>query len=768
MPIGLSAQQPAYLDPSQPISRRVDDLISRLTLVEKASLMSTTAPAIPPLKIPVMNGWNQSLHGIVWTQPTTMFPTPIAMAATWDSGLVEQVASAIADEGRAVYNLWPKIPGKTVPGVMGQLVTIAADGKRYAHNGLIYRSPVINMVRDPHWGRVWETFGEDPILTSRMAVAYVKGTQGNDPKYLELGATVKHFAVYDQEIDRHILCAKTDEAMIRDYYTPQFKAAIMAGKSVSIMSSYNEVNGVPNAVNKRLLTDILRDQWGFQGFVVPDSGAVNSLVTGTQTYKTLAEAAAKTVLVGTNLDNGAYAEVLPQAVKAGYLTEADLDKGLRYVLTARFHLGEFDPPGMVPFSKIPAADIDSHAHRELALRTARESIVLLTNNNHFLPLDPTKLKSIAVIGPFANYAQTGPNYTGRYSKFVKPLEGIKNAVGANVQVLYARGSGILETDNPKESVAEAVAAAKKAEVAILFVGTNQTTEREGIDRNSLDLPAVQLQLVRAVSTANPKSVIVLLNGGPITLPLARPGATPQREPFFRRAIDVPAVLDMFWDGEEGGTAIADVLFGKYNPAGRLPYTVYTSELQLPPRSQYDVAKGFTYMYLRGKPEYAFGHGLSYTTFSYSNFSLSSSQIPAHGTVTAKVDIQNSGQRAGDEVAQLFIHGPGTGEWQPEEQLEGFKRINLKADEKKTVTFPLPIEQIAAWDTSTHQFAVKPGTFEVMVGSASDDIRQKAKLQITGPGTWPASELTTRVSDLNISSPGGASANEISARTPNKR
>lgn len=749
-PVALKAQQPVYLDPSQPISKRVNDLISRLTLAEKASLMSTTAPAIPRLNIPTMNGWNQSLHGIVWTQPTTMFPVPIAMAATWDSGLVEQTASAIADEGRAVYDLWPKVSGKTVPGIMGQLITIAPDGKRYAHNGLIYRSPVINMVRDPHWGRVWETFGEDPILAARMTVAYVKGTQGNDPKYLELGATVKHYAVYDQEIDRHILSAQVDAAMVQDYYTPQFKAGIMAGKSVSIMSSYNEVNGVPNAINKRLLVDILRGQWGFRDILVPDSGAVNSLVTDTRIYKTLAEAAAKTVLAGTDLDNGAYAEVLPQAVKEGYLTEADLDKALRRVLAVRFRLGEFDPPGMVPYSKIPASDIDSPAHRELALRMARESIVLLTNKNHFLPLNPNKLKTIAVIGPFADYAQTGPNYTGQYSTFVKPLDGIRNAVGTSAEVLYARGSGILETDNPQQSVAEAVDAAKKADVVILFVGTNQTTEREGIDRTSLDLPAVQLQLVRAVTAANPRSVIVLMNGGPITLPLARPGMAPS--PFFRRSLDAPAVLDMFWDGEEGGTAIADVLFGKYSPAGRLPYTVYASEMQLPPRSQYDIAKGFTYMYLRGKPEYAFGHGLSYTTFAYSNLSLSSSQIPANRTVTVKVDIQNTGKRAGDEVVQIYVHGPGIGEWQPEEQLEGFERIRLKPGETKTVTFPLPIEQLAAWDMSTHRFAVKAGAYDIMVGSASDDIRQKAELQITTPGAWPGSELTTRASDLDISSP----------------
>lgn len=747
LPGVLVARQPTYLNPAQPIPKRVNDLISRLTLAEKAALMSTTTPAIPRLKIPAMNGWNQSLHGIVWTQPTTMFPVPIAMAATWDSGLVQEVASAISDEGRAVYNLWHTVQGRTVPGTMEQLVTITADGKRYAHNGLVYRSPVINMVRDPHWGRIWETFGEDPVLAARMTVAYVKGTQGNDPKYLELAATVKHYAVYDQEIDRHILSAQTDAVMVQDYYTPQFKAGIMAGKSASIMSSYNEVNGVPNAVNKWLLVDILRHQWGFQGFLVPDSGAVDMLVLGTHTYKTMAEAAAKTVLAGTDLDNGLYAKVLPQAVKEGYLTEANLDNALRHVLAARLRLGEFDPPEMVPFSKIPASDIDSPAHRDLALRMARESIVLLNNRNHFLPLDPAKLKTIAVIGPFADYAQTGPNYTGLYSKFVKPLEGIKDAAGPNVRVLYARGSGILETDHPKQSVGEAVEAAKKADVAILFVGTNQTTEREGIDRNSLGLPAVQLQLVRAVTAANPRSVIVLLNGGPITLPEAAAGGG------RGRPIDVPAVLDMFWDGEEGGTAIADVLFGKYDPAGRLPYTVYASELQLPPRSEYDITKGFTYMYVRGKPEYAFGHGLSYTTFTYSNLSLSRSKIPAGGTVKVAVNIQNTGQRAGDEVAQLYIHRPGIDEWDPSEQLEGFERIRLAPGESKMVTFSLPIEQLAAWNMSTDRFEVKPGTYQIMLGAGSDDIRQKAEIQVTGPGSWPPSELTTRASDLDISNPG---------------
>src|ERR1700691_4179286 len=285
-PLWVRAQQPVYLDPSQPIDKRVDDLIQKLTPDEKTSLLSTTAPAIDRLKIPAMNGWNQSLHGIVWTKPTTMFPVPISMAATWDPALVHDVAAAIADEGRAIYNFWPTVSGKTEL-VRGQAVTVTANGERVSHNGLVYRSPVINMDRDPRWGRIWEAFGEDPLLASRTTVAYVKGMQG-DGKYLELAATLKHYAVYNQEVDR--VSTSTDlvsERMLREYYLPQFKAGIMAGHAASIMSSYNGINGMPTVKKRFLLTDILRDEWKFNGFVVPDSGAVQNLVTAHRKYPTL-------------------------------------------------------------------------------------------------------------------------------------------------------------------------------------------------------------------------------------------------------------------------------------------------------------------------------------------------------------------------------------------------------------------------------------------------------------------------------------------------
>jgi beta-glucosidase len=730
--------QSIYLDPSQPIDRRVDDLIQRLTPEEKTSLLSTTAPAIDRLKIPVMNGWNQSLHGIVWSQPTTMFPVPISMAATFDPALVHLVAAAIADEGRAVYNYWQTAPGTTEESLRGQAATITADGKRLAHNGLVYRSPVINMDRDPRWGRIWETFGEDPLLASRITVAYVKGTQGNDPKYLELAATLKHYAAYDDERDR-IKSGddRVPDRILRDFYLPQYNAGIMEGEAVSIMSSYNGINGMPNAENKLLLTDILRDEWKFPGFVVPDSGAVQNLVSAYYKYPTLELASAKTILAGSDLDDGSYAIALPKALKEGLLTEKDIDQSLRRVLNVRFRLGEFDPPGMVPYSKLGPEVIDSPEHRRLALRTAQESIVLLNNQDHLLPLDKSKTRTLAVIGPFADYAQTGPNYTGLYSKFVTPLEGIQAKAGAGTKVLYARGSGILETDNPEASLKEAVSAAKQADVALLFVGTNQLLEREGLDREFLNLPPVQLTLLHSVMAANPHTVIVLLNGGPISL------APPYAGGQSPRPTSYPEVVDMFWAGEEGGTAIADVLFGDYNPGGKMPYTVYASERSLPPMTEYDITKGFTYMYLNVKPVFAFGRGLSYTTFDYSNLKISSPQVAGDGRVQIEVDITNSGMRPGDEVIELYVHDNDTRAIQPKQQLQGFQRITLGAGEKKTVTFSLPVEQLASWDTTKNLYAVSPAKFDVWVGSSSDDIRLRGAFEVTTGSQWPASTLTTK-------------------------
>ncbi|HET7221229.1 MAG TPA: glycoside hydrolase family 3 C-terminal domain-containing protein, partial [Vicinamibacterales bacterium] len=725
---------PVYLDPAKPLDDRVGDLIGRLTLAEKMSLLGTTAPAIDRLEIPAMNGWNQSLHGIVWTEPTTMFPVPISMAATWNPALVHDIAAAIADEGRAIHNYWPTVPGKIEPtGGQGQSVTVAADGRRLRHNGLVYRSPVINISRDPRWGRIWEAFGEDPWLTSRMTVAYVKGTQGDDPKYLKLAATLKHYAVNNEERDRTKIDVTVSERMLREYFLPHFRAGIVEGKASSIMSSYNSINGTPGAEHEFLLKTLLRDEWKFEGFIVPDSGAVERLVTGHRKYSTFEEAAARTILVGSDLDNSAYVRYVPGAVAKGLLTERHVDQALGRVLRVRFRLGEFDPPERVPYKKLGKEDIDSATHRQLALRAARESIVLLSNRDNFLPLDAAAIKTIAVIGPFADFAQTGPNYTGLYSIFVKPLDGIKKRVGANTKVLYARGSGIIESDNPEASYAEAVSVAKQADVCVLFVGINEILEREGIDRNFINLPPVQSQLVRRVLEANPRTAIVLQNGGPVSLAGGGGPAAAQRPA-------APAILDMFWAGEEGGTAIAEVLFGDYNPGGRLPYTVYQSVQDIPPMKEYDITKGFTYMYFDGAVDWAFGHGLSYTTFDYANLRITGT-VPA-GPLTVTADIRNTGTRAGDEVVQLYIRDVEASVKRPKAQLMGFERISLRPGETRAVSFTLSPDRLAFWDEKRKAWIVEPGAFEVMVGSSSADVRLRREITASSPGQWTPAQIMT--------------------------
>ncbi len=738
VPALQSARQgaPAYLDPAKALDARVDDLIGRLTLPEKMSLLGTTAPAIDRLKIPAMNGWNQSLHGIVWTEPTTMFPVPISMAATWNPTLVHDVAAVIADEGRAINNYWPTVQGKTeATGGQGQNVTVTADGKRLRHNGLVYRSPVINISRDPRWGRIWEAFGEDPWLTSKMTVAYVKGTQGDDPKYLKLAATLKHYAVNNEERDRQKMDITVSERMLREYFLPHFRAGIVEGKASSIMSSYNAINGTPGAEHEFLLKTVLRDEWKFDGFIVPDSGAVELLVTGHRKYTTFEEAAAKTILVGHDLDNSAYVRYVPGAVAKGLLTERHIDQALRRVLRIRFRLGEFDPPELIPYKKLGKEEIDSQAHRQVALRAARESIVLLQNRDNFLPLNAAATKTIAVIGPFADFAQTGPNYTGLYSTFVKPLDGIKKRVGAATKVLYARGSGIVETDNPEASYVEAVSIAKQADVCVLFVGVNEILEREGIDRNFINLPPVQLQLVRRVLEANPRTAIVLQNGGPVSL-VGGGGAAAAQRP------NAPAILDMFWAGEEGGTAIAEVLFGDYNPGGRMPYTVYQAVNAIPPMKEYDITKGFTYMYFEGAVEWVFGHGLSYTTFDYSNLKVTGT-IPS-GPLTVTADIRNTGTRAGDEVVQLYVRDVEASVKRPKTQLMAFERVSLPPGQSRTVSFTVSPDRLAFWDEKRQRWIVEPGAFEIMVGSSSTDVRLKGQITAASLGQWTAAQTMPMV------------------------
>lgn len=704
-------EKPLYLDPTQSVEKRTGDLISRLTLEEKATLLNHNGPDVERLGIR-SDKWNQCLHGVCWDRPTTMFPVSIAMAATWDPMRINEVATAISDEARGVYNLWHQQPD------------IKAQ-----HKGLIYRAPVINISRNPYWGRINECFGEDPFLTGRIGVAYVQGLQGNDPKYLKLVSTLKHYAVNNVEKDRQKLSARVSERMLYEYWLPHFRDCIVEGHAQSVMASYNAINGVPSNINPLLLTDILKRQWGFEGFVVSDLGGVNSMVNGHMQGKmSYEEAVAQSLKAGCDFSDNEYMKYIPAAVRQGLLPEARLNDALYRVLHDRIRLGEFDPPDLVPFSRISPSVIGSAEHRKLALETARESMVLLKNERNFLPLDKNKLKRIAVIGPHAAMFTPG-GYSGKADQPVNPLQGLKNRAASGTEILYAKGCDILPDPRNQTNVTAAAKArieetdsikaaaetARKADVAILFVGTTERIESEGRDRTSLSLPGRQEELIEAVYAANPKTALVLLNAGPLTLPWAKS--------------HLRAIVEAWWNGEEGGNAIADVIFGNYNPGGRLPLTVYASESQVPSQDEYDITKGFTYMYLRGEPLFAFGHGLSYTTFRYGGLGLSSRSIAPDGQITADIKVANTGKREGDEVVQLYIHEVNPVVKRPVKELRGFRRIHLKPGETQKVTITVPAEKLAFYDENRHGFRVNPGTFQIMIGASSEDIRARARFEV---------------------------------------
>jgi beta-glucosidase len=699
MPVVYADAAPLYLDPTQPIDNRVDDLIARMTLDEKARELDHKSSGIPRLQIPQWGGWNQCLHGI-WSKSrvTTLFPVSIAMAATWDPDLVHAETTAISDEARAMYNIHEQGPSTPC--------------------GLVYRGPVINISRNPRWGRIQECYGEDPYLTGRIGVAYVKGLQGDDPKYLKLAATLKHYAVNNVELHRLSLSATVSERMLHEYWLPHFRDCVVEGHASSMMASYNAINGVPLAVNKLMLTDIPRGQWGFDGFIVCDLTGVRHLVDSHHLTDDLAVAVADALNAGCDYDDAEYRLNIPKAVERKLVTEEVVNRALARVLKVGFRLGAFDPPERVPFSKIPESVIDSPQHRQLALTAAKESIVLLTNKDHFLPLDKSKLKTVAVIGPAAENPEYGNYYNYKFAKpqhKVTPLEGLKTALGDGVEIRSTLGCGILPGKTDAEEIAKAVETAKGADVAIVFVGTNLKVEAEDRDRHDLALPGAQEKLIEAVVAANPKTVVVLMNAGPLSTKWARD--------------NVPAMLEAWYAGEEGGNAIADVLLGEFNPGGRLPYTVYESAGDVPPDDDYDITHGYTYMYFKGQPVFPFGHGLSYTTFDYGPLNLSSAKTTPDGKTTLSVEVTNTGPRAGDEVVQFYGHEKVCSVKQPDKKLLAFERIYLAPGEKKVVTQQVPADRMAIYDEKIHKFVVEPGVFEVMAGSSSEDIRARGQYEV---------------------------------------
>ncbi len=847
-----SARPLPYLDPSLSNQQRVDDLVSRMTLDEKVAQLINTTPAIPRLNIPAYDYWSEGLHGIARSGYATLFPQAIGMAATWDAPLVNQISTAISTEARAKYN----------EAVRNNIHSI--------YYGLTIWSPNINIFRDPRWGRGQETYGEDPFLTSRLGVAFVEGLQGDDPNYFKTIATPKHYAVHSgPESTRHSANIDPTPHDLWDTYLPAFRATITEAKAYSIMCAYNAIDNYPACANKMLLETILRGDWGFKGFVTSDCGAVDDFFepNAHHTSPDKDSAAVAGIEAGTDTNCGRTYLALTDAVKKGLITEAQIDVSLKRLFLARYRLGLFDPSDKMPYSKVPFSEVGSPEHQALALKAARESMVLLKNSNNTLPLSASKTKTIAVIGPnAAELSAIEGNYNAVPKDPTLPVDGIIKQF-PSARVLYAQGSpyaenaaivvprtqfrvapdsnveglkaeyfnndsltgtpAIVRTDKqidfdwnstspdpskldpkgfsvrwtgtlqapapgdyevngvlahcypcnnsehytihfdgnnmlavqvsvdkaqhgstatavklhfddtkphtfevtyahrtrlfgaglslkwvpPVEPLrAQAMEVVKKADVVIAFIGLSPNLEGEempvhipgfsGGDRTDIVLPAAQQQLLEATKATGKPLIVVLMNGSALAVNWAQQNAD--------------AILEAWYPGEGGSQAIAETLAGTTNPAGRLPVTFYTGIDQLPAFEDYAMANR-TYRYFKGNPLYGFGYGLSYTTFAYSNLKLSTTNLHAGDTLTVEADVKNTGNRAGEEVAELYLTSPHTNV-SPNIVLDGFTRVSLAPGETKHVTFTLDPRTRSQVDEKGTR-AVTPGSYRVTVGGA---------------------------------------------------
>lgn len=685
-----------------PISTRVSDLVSRLTLEEKAAQMLHEAPAVERLGVPAYNWWNECLHGVARQGVATVFPQAIGLAATWCSETLAMVGETIALEARAKHHEYVR------------------KNDRSMYKGLTYWAPNINIFRDPRWGRGHETYGECPFLTARLSVALCTALQGDDPNYFKVIATPKHFAVHSGPEDlRHSFNAVVSEKDLWETYLPAFHACVTEAKAFSIMGAYNRVNGEPCCGSPTLLNEILRERWGFEGYVVSDCWAIKDFHESHGATQSPEESAAMAVKMGCDLNCGCTYEHIPEAVRQGLLSEAELDVCLTRLFTARMRLGMFDPTDRVPFAAIPYEVNDCEEHRQLALETARKSIVLLKNASNLLPLS-RELESIAVIGPNANDDHVLlANYFGQPSISVTPLEGIRAAVSPTTKIWTTQGckrTG-LKTEGVRNhaNLTEALSMAERADVTILCLGLDAELEGEqddigntdaGGDKKDLKLTGLQQRLMQDIVALGKPTVLVLMAGSPIDISWAQEHVT--------------AIVDVWYPGAMGGTALADVLFGNTSPAGRLPVTFPRNVTDVPEFTSYDMA-GRTYRFSRSEPLYPFGFGLSYTVFSYSNLSASSSGLLPHTPVTVSVQVTNAGRADSDEVVQLYVERESPLPRAPIRELRAFRRVHLTAGETRTLDFTLDAKAFSSIDERGRRVLL-PGTYRVFVGGSQPDAR----------------------------------------------
>ena len=820
-------QRPVYQDENAAVEQRVEDLLQRLTLDEKIDLLRATSPANERLGFPKYYHGNEALHGVVRPGRFTVFPQAVGLAATWDPDLIREVSSAISDESRARWN---------------ELGRGALQTNQFS-DLLTFWSPTVNMARDPRWGRTPETYGEDPFLSGEIGTAFVRGLQGDDPKYLKAVSTPKHFAANNEEHNRFECNVQVSEKQLREYYLPAFEALVRRGHAASVMSSYTAINNIPCTANPWLLTEVLRKDWGFDGYVVSDCGGPALLISGHHYVKYPETAAALALKAGLDLECGdnIFIKPLRDAFDKRLVSEEDIDRAARRVLTARMRLGFFDPPGACPYDTIPPSVIGSEAHRALALQAAREAVVLLKNDRKMLPLKRGKVRSLAVVGINAGSCEFG-DYSGvPASAPVSILEGIRTLAGKDIRVEYApwksavdgmeviapeffpeglraeyyrgidlagepavrtdpwinyepsnqapdpflpdspqsvRWTGKLRPPVTGEYVLNLVSdegarmkldgrllfddwgshavrsdtvsvwmeagrdyaleveyydnrdyavsrlcwrmpaigeqdrialygkageLARKCDAVVAVMGINKSIEREGKDREVITLPTDQQEFLRELYRINPNVVLVLVAGSPLSI--------------LWEDKHLPAVVNVWYPGEQGGTAVAEVLFGRFNPAGRLPLTWYNSLEDLPPFDDYDITKR-TYKYFDGDVLYPFGYGLSYTQFRYSDL-----QVEDRGeTVEVSFTLKNVGRMDGDEVAQVYVQLPEYEGVAPLKELRGFRRVHLRRGESRRVTVPLRREDLRYWSESQKAFVIPEGLPTVMVGASSADIR----------------------------------------------
>ena len=704
-----------FLDSSQTSDTRIENLLSKMTLDEKIPQLLNDAISIERLHIPKYNWWSECLHGIGFSGIATVFPQAIGLAASFDLDLIKRIAIAISDEGRAKHH------------------EAVRNNERKIYQGLTFWSPNINIFRDPRWGRGQETYGEDPFLTSKMGVTFVKGLQGDNPKYLKLVATPKHYVAYSGlESERHKFDAIVSKKDLWETYLPAFEACMREGKAEAIMGAYNRVNGDPCCASEFLLDEILRKGWEFKGHVVSDCGAIRDIYHDHKVVETGAEAAAMAINAGCDLfcSVGIFTkkkkrirwEWISTAIKTNLLKEEVIDKALNRLFRARFLLGMFDPPELVPYTNIPYEVNDCEEHRQLALEAAKKTIVLLKNEGNLLPLEKN-IKKIAVIGPTAdNKDVLLGNYNGTPSKYTTILNGIRESVSDQTEILFSEGCPLKEKST--EGFNEAIKIAKDADIAILVLGISprlegeegQATESdlEG-DRLEIGLPGSQKDLLKTIQGIGKPIVLILTGGSAISFNFAKE--------------HIRSILFSWYPGEEGGKAIAEVIFGTYNPAGRLPVTFYKSVDQLPDVRDYNMV-GRTYRYFKGEPLYPFGYGLSYTDFKYSSLKLSSGEINSGEKVKVSVDVENIGRMEGEEVVQLYISQSSKSFRVPIRELKGFKRINLNKNEKKTVSFEINQNHYSIVNMDGERI-VQPGEIMIFVGGSQPGFIENASEVLKG-------------------------------------